>query len=151
PNSATLAANTSQLFTATVSACLNPEYLWWLFNGASWIPQGNWSPTNTFNWTPATPGNAYQVGYWARQQGTAGSNGSFDVATAVSRTVTSPSVACTSPGLVSNPNSATLAANSSMLFTASVSICPTPEFLWFVFNGTAWIPQGAWSGIITFN
>jgi hypothetical protein len=52
------------------------------------------------NWTPAAAGT-YQVGVWARQQGTSGSNGAYDAATSLVRTVTAP-VQLTSGVTVSN-------------------------------------------------
>jgi hypothetical protein len=73
-------------FTASVTGCSTPNYLWYVFDGSNWIAQGTWTANNTFSWRPTTPGN-YQVAYWVKQQGSTPANGITDAVGSVARTV----------------------------------------------------------------
>ena len=78
PNITTVPVNTRVTFTASVSGCSVPNYQWYLFNGTTWLVQGNWSASNTFQWTPTTPQPNYYIGFAARQQGSTPANGQYD-------------------------------------------------------------------------
>jgi subtilisin family serine protease len=49
-------AGTTIAFTATATGGIAPyQYKWWLFDGATWSLVRDWSPGNTFQWTPGVP------------------------------------------------------------------------------------------------
>jgi uncharacterized protein YkwD len=151
PSAASLLPNTTMTFTATVTGCSAPIYLWYVYDAANgWIPQGTWTANNTFSWTPRAAGS-FTIAYWATQQGGTPANGFTDTAFTAARTVTAPNV-CGTPGLTSAPNAATLAANTIMTFTATVSGCTTPNYVWFVWDPVnGWIAQGTWTASNTFS
>jgi uncharacterized protein YkwD len=151
PNAASVVANTTMTFTATVTGCTSPTYLWYVWDATNgWIPQGTWTASNTFAWTPRTPGS-YQVAYWATQAGGLPANGFTDTSFAIGRTVSPPANVCGNPALISAPNTTSLAANTIQTFTATVTGCTTPNYVWFVWDPVnGWIPQGTWTTSNTF-
>jgi hypothetical protein len=92
PPGPTVQRNQLVALTAGVNCGGTANYLWWVgtVNGANvnWVQMSpNWVTTNTLNWTPTVAGT-YHVGFWAKNQGSAPTNGSFD--TALSRIYTVP-------------------------------------------------------------
>jgi hypothetical protein len=150
PNNTSLSVGSPMNFTASVSGCSNPQYHWWVYDGSAWNPQGTWSNSSTFSWTP-TAGGSYQVAFWAKQTGSNPANGVFETSSSVNRTVNAAANICANPTLSSNPNTPTLAYNTQMLFTAGVSGCTQPSYHWWLFDGTNWMPQGTWTNSNTFN
>jgi hypothetical protein len=45
------------------------QFKWWLWNGAAWTMQVDWSTSNTFAWIPGTPNPNYAIGVWVRSAG----------------------------------------------------------------------------------
>jgi hypothetical protein len=55
-------------FTATATGGVAPyQYKWWIFDGTTSTVGKNWSTSNSFAWTPATPNPNYIVTVWARK------------------------------------------------------------------------------------
>ena len=54
-------AGSQIVFTATASGGNFYKYKWWIFNGVEWAIAKDWSPSNTFTWTPAEANANYQV------------------------------------------------------------------------------------------
>jgi hypothetical protein len=64
------AAGTPVTFTAMATGGTAPyQYKWWVFDGSTWTAMQNWTSSNTFTWTPASPGTGYRVGVWIRNAG----------------------------------------------------------------------------------
>jgi hypothetical protein len=89
PAAATLAANTTQTFTAGATCSGTPIYKWWVGRvsqgGAiDWVQMSQYTTNNTFAWTPSTPGT-YQVAFWVQNQG--GADWQIDTVGLASRTV----------------------------------------------------------------
>jgi hypothetical protein len=60
------------LVTVTASAAGGTapyQFKWWLWNGAAWTMQVDWSTGNTFAWIPSTPNPNYAIGVWVRSAG----------------------------------------------------------------------------------
>jgi len=150
PNITTIPANTTVTFTATVSGCTTPNYLWYLNDGVNWLTQGTWSGTNTFTWKPATAGN-YSVAFTSKQAGTTPVNGQYDTVTySTNLTVIAEAQACANPTITGSPNLTTMPVNTKITFTASVTGCTAPNYQWWVFNGTTWLAQAPFSATNAF-
>jgi hypothetical protein len=68
-----LVANAPAVVTATGTGGTGPyAYQFWVFDGSSWSVGQAWSASNTFTWTPLTPGS-YTFQIWIRNAGSAGS------------------------------------------------------------------------------
>ncbi len=60
-------------FTAITSGGTQPaQYRWWLYDGSAWTIMQDWSPTNTFGWSPTQANPAYHIAVWARSAGLTG-------------------------------------------------------------------------------
>ena len=58
---------TSIVFTATASGGAAPyQFKWWIDNGGTSTVGQQWSTSNTFTWTPTSPGSTYVIRVWAR-------------------------------------------------------------------------------------
>lgn len=64
------ASGTTIHFTATAIGGTAPyQYKWWVDDGTVWMPQGNWSSSATFAWTPTSANANYRIGVWVRSTG----------------------------------------------------------------------------------
>jgi hypothetical protein len=60
-------AGTSIVFTAIASGGVKPyQFKWWIGNGTTSAVAKQWSTSNTFTWTPTSPGSSYAIRVWAR-------------------------------------------------------------------------------------
>jgi uncharacterized protein (DUF2141 family) len=126
-------------FTASSSGCSNPQYEYWVqYLDGSWNMLRAFSTDPTWSWSSSgrAPG-VYNIHVWANQVGdpttTWEANGSGAV------TVTG----CTSASL--SPSSGSVAAGTTVTFTASSSGCPNPVYEFWV-QDTA----GTWSIVQAF-
>ncbi len=54
-------------WTATAVGGTAPAlYKWLVYAGAGWVPQGGWSSSPTFEWTPPSPDVRYKISVWAK-------------------------------------------------------------------------------------
>jgi hypothetical protein len=61
---------TSIGFTATASGGTAPyEFKWWIDNAGTSTVGAQWSTSNMFTWTPASPSSTYVIRVWARNAG----------------------------------------------------------------------------------
>ena len=57
-------------WTATPVGGVSPhQYKWRVSDGTTWTVSANWSPTNSFVWTPSTANANYRVEVWVRSTG----------------------------------------------------------------------------------
>jgi hypothetical protein len=74
-------ANTTIVATATTQGGGAPQTFRWLINdGYGWKTVTGWTSSNTFAWTPTTPGT-YFVGVWVRAAGNISDN--YDVSSSL--------------------------------------------------------------------
>jgi len=141
---------TAIVFTATATGGTAPlQYKWWVFDGTTWSVVRDWSPLNTFTWTPSSANPNYQVGVWIRSDGVTAdvydrrqSTGSiaFPVDTS-DLAVTSLTSDLSPPQLV----------GTAITFTATTTGGVAPlQYKWWVFNGTTWAVARDWSTVNTF-
>jgi uncharacterized protein YkwD len=135
-------------FTASAACGGTANYMWWVFNGSSWTQATGWNAANTFAWTPTVTGN-YQVGYRVKNQGSTPANGSFDASRVSPFTVTSAASPCTASSLSYTPNSTSVARNSTVNFTAAATCGGTPNYIWWVYNGSTWTQLTQWTATNT--
>src|SRR5687768_7937942 len=61
---------TSISFTATASGGTAPyEFKWWIDDAGTSTVGAQWSTSNMFTWTPASPSSTYVIRVWARNAG----------------------------------------------------------------------------------
>ena len=64
-----VSTNTMVTWTAVASGGTGPFlYRFWIFNGTTWTIGQDWSPSNTWTWTPLA-GGTYAVQVWVRNAG----------------------------------------------------------------------------------
>ena len=57
-------------FTAAASGGTAPyQFKWFVFDGKTWNVMQDWSPSNTWAWTPTSAGGKTRVGVWVRSAG----------------------------------------------------------------------------------
>ena len=67
------------------------QFKWWLWNGAAWTLQVDWSTGNIFTWIPGTPNPNYAIGVWVRSAGnTADQPDGYPTNTAAYRAIAFP-------------------------------------------------------------
>ena len=149
-------ANTTITFTATPNGGAAPQqYKWLVHNGTQWSVIGDWSTSNTFNWTPTVANAAYRFGVWVRSAGNTAdaaevtSSMDFAIGAATSAPSTGTTTTTTSKLL-----SVTLGAdkiapqpqNSTITFTAIPNGGATPQqFKWLMHDGVQWKVIGDWT------
>jgi hypothetical protein len=108
-------------------------YRFWVGQGGGWSIVQDYSTTNTFSWnTTGKPFGTYGLEVDVRDQG---ATASYEkVANMTYFLGTSP---CTTPTLGAGPLSPG-PTGGSVLFTASTSGCPTPNYRFWVGQGGAW-------------
>jgi hypothetical protein len=57
-------------FTATAAGGIAPyQYKWFVSDGKTWTEMQDWSTSNTWTWTPTSPGGNPRVAVWVRSAG----------------------------------------------------------------------------------
>ena len=137
---------TTILWTASAVGCGSPQYLFYFYNGTSWTLVQNWSSSATWSWntTGLAPG-AYTVEAEVRS----GTSGTWQAYIDVPYTL-SASGACTGVGLSGSPASPQV-PGTTVLWTANAVGCGSPQFLFYLFNGTSWTLVQNWSSSATFS
>jgi hypothetical protein len=142
PTSATQAVGSTVSFTATSSGCPNPQYEYWVqwLNGTWHILRG-FSADPTFSWNASSfyaPGT-YTIHVWANQQGA-----DTSALEAMGSSTVRLSPPCTA-GAVS-PSTGSVAAGTSVTFTASASGCVSPMYeFWIEDTQGYWHLMQSWS------
>ena len=145
---------TAITWTAVPTGGVAPhQYKWRVFDGTAWTVSANWSPTNSFVWTPSTANANYRVEVWVR-----GAGSSADVAEAstaspfpIETSITADTIArVTSVSLIAN-RPAPHPAGDAVSFTATPAGGTAPlVYKWFYFTGTTWTAFGNWSSSQSF-
>jgi hypothetical protein len=141
------AGGTTINWTATPVGGTAPlQYKWLVWNGA-WIPQGGWTTSSTFAWTPIFGNPYHQVGVWVRS-----ANNSVDqpeASDAEPYEITGPGP--TSSVTLSTSHTAPQPANTSITLTATPTGGVSPhQYKWLIHDGGSWTPVSGWSTSNTF-
>ena len=133
PPTATQADGSTVHFAASSSGCASPQYEYWvqLLDG-SWTLGRAFSSDPTWDWNTAGLGTGvYSVHVWANQAGDQTSSPEAWAGSSVTLT------GCTSAGL--SPSSTSVAAGSTVHFTASASGCASPQYeYWVQYTDAVW-------------
>jgi hypothetical protein len=136
-------------WTASSTGCSQPQYLFFV-NGedAIWRPVFGWNgPVFAWNTAGLPPGRDYNVDVWARQNGSSAEYETFKM-TFYSYTLLSQVPTCAHPQLTPDKASPQK-AGTTIVFTASSSGCPRPQYRFFVSEQATlgvWYPVQDWDG-----
>jgi hypothetical protein len=161
--------HTTITFLATPSGGIAPlQYKWLVHDGYRWKPVGDWSTTNTFNWTPSAWNSQYRFGVWVRNAGNTVDAGevthSMDfpiVASTTTATAPPPPAPPPPAPIVTGGRITALAltanmtapqrAGTAITFTATPTGGAAPhQYRFLVHNGLAWTAVTGWSTANTF-
>jgi glucose/arabinose dehydrogenase len=129
-------------WTAVAASGTSPyTFKFWVYNGSSWTVGQDWSPSNTWNWTPASPGT-YTVQVWVRNSGSSADVDAWLGAGPVSIVgpppLTVTAMTANLPGPVST--------NTEVTWTAMAAGGTAPyTYRFWIFNGTTWSIGQDWS------
>jgi hypothetical protein len=154
--SVTLAANKTapQASGTTISWTASPvggeaphQYKWWIYDGATWTANGDWTPANVFNWTPAFANANYRIAVWVRG---AGNSSDHDAGTEAYFPITAPTGARVSAVTLAPSLASPQSVNSTITWTATASGGAAPlQYQWWTYNGANWTSQ-PWTASNTF-
>jgi hypothetical protein len=141
------AAGTPVVFSAGVVGGAHAlEYQWSIFDGAGWTTARNWSASDTFTWTPATPNDQYRVSVRVRRSGSAKEDPEALIST--------PFVVVAPPELRSVTFTASKPApqtvGTAVTFAAAVEGGAAAEYRWLLHDGLSWTIATGWSSQSTF-
>ena len=139
---------TAITWTATPAGGVAPhQYKWRVFDGATWTVAANWSPTNSFIWTPSTANANYRVEVWLRSAGSTADapEASTVAAFPIEAAAGGANGAVASVSLTSSDPTPQMIGNA-ILFTATPTGGTAPFlYKWFLFTGTTWTPVADWT------
>ena len=139
--------NTIVTWTAAASGGTGPySYRFWLFDGTTWTISQDWSPSNTWSWTPLASGS-YSVQVWVRN---AGSSASYDAWLGAGSFIVNGPLPLAVTSLT--PNQAfPLPAGTPMNWTAAASGGTGPyTYKFWIYNGSAWTVGRDWGASNSF-
>jgi hypothetical protein len=138
PATITQAVGSTIHFTASASGCSNPQFEYWVqYLDGTWHVVRAFSSVPTFDWSTAGFAvGSYAVNVWANQAGDPTSTWEAYASSTVTLT------GCSAATL--SPTSTTVAAGSTVHFTASASGCANPQFEYWVqyLDGTWHVVRG---------
>ena len=142
---------TAVTWTATPAGGTAPhQYKWRIFDGSTWTVAANWSPTNSFIWTPSTANPNYRVEVWLRSAGSTTDAAEASAAAAFPIEAGAGGSGVASVSLTAN-RPAPQPAGNPISFTATPAGGTAPfVYKWFYFMGTTWTAFGDWSSSANF-
>ena len=147
---------TTILFTAVPNGGATPlQFKWLMHNGVTWSVIGDWSTSNTFNWTPVAWNSQARVGVWVRSAGNTTDAGevtaSIDYAVSPATPTSVVSHPTTAVTMTSN-RMAPQAPGTAITFTAvPVGGTGPHQYKFLVHDGVRWMAMTPWSIGNTFN
>jgi hypothetical protein len=142
---------TTVVWTAFGSGGMAPhQFKWFVFDGTAWLAASNWSTANTFNWTPSSANSRYRVSVWVRSAGATNDyyEASGEAGFAIDGTVTAG--ALTGVRLTANQVSPQPAGSTVTWTAVPAGGGASPQYKWFVFDGSNWTITQHWSTQSTF-
>ena len=142
---------TAITWTATPAGGGAPhQYKWRVFDGTAWTVSANWSPTNSFVWTPSAANPNYRVEVWLRSAGSSADAPEASTASAFPIAPAGANGAVSSVSLTSN-RTAPQPIGNAIGFTATPTGGTAPfVYKWFVFDGSNWTLVVNWDSNATF-
>jgi len=133
-------AGTTVTWGSTATGGVTPyQFQWALYQAGNWMVWP-WTSAATWTWTPATPGNDYQVRVAVRSSGSNSTSG--EMAQSAPFTVTAPVASLTLQANVAPPQ----LVGGTILWSASASGGIAPyQFRWWLFDGSVWSAKTAWT------
>ena len=131
-------------FTALAGGGLAPlGFKWLLFDGRYWTSLTAWSPSNTFDWTPAAESPDYRIGVWVRDaDSTLDAPDSIGAATSIPYPVDAGVRITAFAADLPSPQP----AGTAVAFTvAAAGGTPPYEYKWWLFNGSGWVAVQTWT------
>jgi alpha-tubulin suppressor-like RCC1 family protein len=125
--------------TGAASGCTGAVYQFWLYDGSAWSVLRPWGPP-TMQWDTSGISGTVFVAVWVRSSGSTAT--SPDAQTSIAYTLRAAD-ACTSATVtpsVASPQT----AGADITWTASATICTTPEYQFWLYSGSAWTVARAW-------
>jgi hypothetical protein len=142
-------------WTATPTGGVAPhQYKWRVFDGTAWTVSANWSPTNSFIWTPSTANANYRVEVWLRSAGNSTDAPEASIASAfpIRTDVADSANGAVAIVSLSANRPAPQPAGNAITFTATTTGGTAPfVYKWFYFMGTTWTAFGDWSSSPNFS
>jgi len=161
------AVGTTITWTATAPAGMSRyEYKWLVHNGSEWNVAVNWSPRNTFTWTPPFANARYTVSVWVRRAGCRRENGETSTeagfailaawppsmkARSTTRRVSPATVAVSTVTLQPSLSSPQRPRTTITWTAAATGGGAGLEYKWFVYDGRRWTIAVPWSTVGTFS
>ena len=143
-------------FTAVANGGAAPlQYKWLMHNGTTWKVIGEWSTSNTFNWTPVAWNPQARVGVWVRSAGNTVDAG--EVTASIDYPVSPPTATSvvsqpTTAATMTSSKSAPQAPGTAIMFTAvAVGGTGPHQYKFLVHDGAKWTHMTPWSVGNTFN
>ena len=132
----TLAVRMPVTATATATGGAAPyRYKWWVYRGTAWTLLQDWTPSNTYTWTPSTAGS-YQLGVWVKNGNAVGDVGAVYGA----RPVT---IAPATVSLAASPGGAQ-AVGTPITATATATGVTSPTYRFWLWDGHTWSVIREW-------
>ncbi len=150
---------TTVTWVATPSGGAAPhQYKWLVYENARWVVTGNWTASNSYQWTPATADPNYRVGVWVRSAGNTvdAEEASAAVTFAISGTASTPpppptSSARTTAVTLSADRIAPQGMGTTVTFIATPTGGSAPhQYKWLVYDGARWTAISGWTANNTF-
>jgi hypothetical protein len=148
-------------FTAAPTGGTAPlQYKWWTYDGA-WKPVGDWTSSNTFDWTPTTAYPGGRITVWVRSAANTADEAEASTAmdfVIAGTAVAAPAPAAPAPTTSTRVSGVSIAANKTAPQTpgTTVTFSATPaggtgpiQYKWWTYDG-AWKPAGDWTTSSTF-
>lgn len=145
---APLASGTTVRFNATPDGGTNPvQFKWLTFDGKTWTARTGWSTSSDFVYTPASAMPDFKVAVWARSAQSIAETG--EATASLDLPVTSPESRVASVSLAHDKRPPQ-PPGTSITWSAITSGGASPQFKWFVHDGTAWTMVRDWSPSSTY-
>lgn len=138
---------------------------WWISDGVSWTAASGWTPTPTYEWTPAVAGS-YRVAVWVKRasnssdQAEAAADLPFAITAAGTTAPVVPPSSTPTPTESSRVSHVTLKADrlspqppmTTITWTAQAFAGAAPyEYQWWQFDGARWTILRGWGVANTFS
>ncbi|MBY0496927.1 MAG: hypothetical protein K2Y23_22180 [Cyanobacteria bacterium] len=142
-------AGTPIVWTATVDGGQAPlQYKWWFWNGGASIPQGDWTSSETFVWTPPFGNANYGVKAWVRSAGN--TSNTPEAETQLQSFPTTGGGPATAVAL-SPDRASPQPVGTTITWTATPTDGIAPhQYKWLILDGGVWSEVTGWTTSNTF-